>query len=743
MTSLGETSEEEKTSSALRDLVFYAVIVMSFLVVAARLYTVQIRQGADFLKKSRENFIQTRRIEHDRGEIIDREGRVLVANRPSVNVYVTPAFFPNSLRLVEHLGAEIGLSLDESRAAAAAFRRSAAERGPPILFARELSDASARVLRHAQGELELPLEAVPIIEVDSDSGGTEYAAYLDPEHFPSEERVLRRVAEVLEMPDAEAQKLVRRAQRATGLDRYIDILVRPDIPLPMIERLRNEIDLDDLPGVTVRAAKTRDYRHGILAAHLLGYINELSPKELEQKRDLGYRLGDLIGRRGVEESFEDDLRGVDGSENVVVDSKGRVVSSYVVKALESELGVKTPPRAGNRVVLSLDLDIQEVAEKSFPGRAGAVVALEVNSGRLLAITSTPAFNPNLVSGYFQPVEHARLAAIDELRPWRFRAIQDHHPPGSTFKAVTAAAGLIRGVIDEHSRTSCNGSFHLGNVRFRCWKDSGHGSLDTLGAIEASCDVFFYTLGNRIGLDAIAATASELGLGRPTGIDIAGESPGIIPTVAWYNAKVPEGYTPGAAVNASIGQGAVNVTPLQLAVTYAAIANGGTVYEPQVAFRVEAADGRAVRTFKPRVVRQLNYPENVLRTVREGLRRVVNDPGGTAYNRRLKGIEVSGKTGTAQVAHLGSTRVPEAKLPYELRDHAWFAAFAPSGAPEIAVVVLNEHAGHGGSASAPTAMAVISAWWEKKLAKEKLGALEGTAPLMVAVASSDDDDPEER
>jgi penicillin-binding protein 2 len=209
----------------------------------------------------------------------------------------------------------------------------------------------------------------------------------------------------------------------------------------------------------------------------------------------------------------------------------------------------------------------------------------------------------------------------------------------------------------------------------------------------------------------------------------------MPTVAWYNSRIPEGYTPGAAVNAAIGQGAVNVTPLQLAVAYATIANGGTVFEPQVAFRVEAADGSAVRVFKPRIVRRLEVPESMFKMVREGLRRVVNVAGGTAYGKRLKDIEVSGKTGTAQVAHLGDKRIPEDKLPYELRDHAWFAAYAPADAPEIAIAVLNEHAGHGGSASAPTAMAVIEAWWEKKQ-ERRLGS--ASAPLTIAVVSSEDD-----
>jgi penicillin-binding protein 2 len=462
----------------------------------------------------------------------------------------------------------------------------------------------------------------------------------------------------------------------------------------------------------------RTYRFGAMAAHLLGYVNELSGQELEEKRELGYRLGDSIGRRGVEKTFEGELRGTDGRQTIVVDSKGRSQSSELALQLARDAGVDVTPRPGNRVVLSIDLDLQLAAEKAFLSQtAGAVVVLEAATGRVLALTSTPSFDPNKLAGYFDPAEKKRLDDMGKLRPWRFRAIQDHFAPGSTFKVVTALAAHQHQITKLGEVVHCPGAYRLGNTRFRCWKDAGHGGVDLVHSISKSCDVYYYTMGARLGLDPIADMGKALGFGSATGIDLAGESNGIMPTKAWYNKYLPP-YTLGAAVNASIGQGAVTVTPMQLAVSYAAIANGGTVFEPQIALRIESYDGRGVREIAPKIRRKLDLPPDALAAVREGLRRVVNDAGGTAYRRRLPELEVSGKTGTAQVAALGKKRIKASELPFHLRDHAWFAAFAPSSAPEIVVVVFAEHGGGGSAAAAPIAMEVIKAWHLKQAEQKK-------------------------
>jgi penicillin-binding protein 2 len=690
------------------------VAVVSFLVILIRLYAVQIRQGPEFREKSKSNFVKFTRVDHDRGEIVDREGRVLVTNRPAVDVVVTPAFFPNAHRMIMKLGQSCGLSAKEAESVSGALSASARELGPPLLLAADLSREDARRLRKQQEELEIPLEAVPIIEMPDDPD--RLAAYLDPASFPSTSRVLRRLEEVIRLDEPDMAALRRRIRRATGLDRYLDIVVRKDVPPEIEGRIEMEIQLGELPGVAVRSSKARTYRYGDLGAHLLGYVNEPSQKELDEKKDLGYRLGDQIGRRGVEQAFESELRGSDGRRTMVVDSKGRSQATDLANQLRDDVGDEIPPRPGNRVVLTVDLDLQLAAEEAFDGKAGAVVVLDVHTGGVLAMTSTPSFDPNKVTGYFDPAEKRRLDAMNELRPWRFRAIQDHFAPGSTFKVVTALAAYGQRAATAAETVHCPGAYQLGNTRFRCWKDAGHGPITLVSSIQKSCDVFYYTMGARLGLDPIAEMGRALAFGAPTGIALEGESAGIMPDKAWYNRNLPP-YTLGAAVNASIGQGAVTVTPIQLAVAYAAIANGGTVFEPQVVARVESYDGRAVREIPPVVRRKVELSPEALEHVREGLRRVVNDPAGTAYRRRLAEVEVAGKTGTAQVAKLGKKRMKADELPWKLRDHAWFAAFAPASAPEIVVVVMNEHGGGGSAAAAPIAMKVVKAWHERRAQRQ--------------------------
>lgn len=703
------TTERDPSVAIRRAIVMGTVAVFAFSVIAVRLWQLQIREGETFLDKSKSNFFQTRRLEHERGEVVDRNGRVLVTNRPSVNVYVTPAFFPDAKRNVLKLSAVAGLSDDEAEMIAQALSKAVSEDGPAILLAKGLDERQARRIRRVAERLDVDLDAIPIIAV----GGARptFAAYIDPDHFPSRGLVLRRLRDTMGLDEDAMKALRRRVFRARGLDKYRGILVRRDVSLEVEGQLGLLVQLGELPGVSVESAKARHYEHGELAAHVLGYVNELSQQELDDRRDQGYRLGDAIGRRGVEKTFEEELRGTDGRETIVVDSKGRAQQSSFAQRLDEEVGVHVEPTPGNRIVLTLDLALQKAAEAAFDGRAGAIVVLEARTGRILTMTSTPSFDPNKLAGYFDPKEKRRLDEMQELRPWRFRAIQDYFAPGSTFKVVTALAALKAGVTNEHERINCPGAFRLGRTRFRCWKDSGHGLIDLHLSFARSCDVYYYTLGTRLGLDPIAEMGRALSFGDVTGVTLVAESKGIMPDAAWYRKHLPEGYTLGAAVNASIGQGAVSVTPLQLAVAYAAIANDGTVFEPQIALRIESYDGRAMREIPPIVRRELDLPEGALAQVREGLRQVVNEPFGTAYRKRLKDVQVSGKTGTAQVAKLGKTRIRASEMPWKVRDHAWFGAFAPSEDPQIVVVVLSEHGGGGSSAAAPIAMKVVQAWHE--------------------------------
>ena len=733
--SLDGHADRDPSVANQRGIIMGVFALVVFAVVVGRLYALQVQQGEKYRVQSQNNFVQRKRLDHPRGEVLDSRGRVLITNRPSVNVYVTPAFFPPAKRMVLKLGTAAGLDRTEGLEVSRALSRAVAERSSAILLARNLTTEQVVAVRGVQQNLEIPLEAVPIVaQPVTDDGVTLMAAYIDPDHFPSTTLVLRRLKQAMGWSERTLKKLTRRVRRARGLQRYQDIIVRRDVTPDIEGRLALLVELGDLPGVTVRRATARSYVNGQVAAHVLGYINELRPRELEERREQGYRLGDSIGRRGIERTFEEELRGRDGLETVVVDSKGRIQRGGLAELLREDIGVREPPVPGNRVVLTLDLELQKAAEEAFDGRAGSVVVMEVNTGRLLVMTSTPTFDPNRVAGYFDPAEKARLDGMKDRRPWRFRAIQDYFAPGSTFKIVTALAGLKAGLVQRQDKVRCTGAFQLGNTRFRCWKDEGHGAVDLARSLARSCDVYYYSLATKLGLDPIAEMGRQMGFGTTTGISIAGESGGIMPDAAWYRRRFGY-YTLGSAVNVSIGQGAVSATPMQLAVSFAALANGGRVYKPQIALRIERYDATAVRKIAPELVREVDVSPQHLALVREGLRQVVNAPFGTAYRKRLKDLEVAGKTGTAQVAKLGKDRKKSRSkdLAWKLRDHAWFGAFAPADDPQVVIVVLNEHGGGGSSAAAPIAMKVAQAWYDQQ---NRLAGRTDDTPVTVALV----DDP---
>ena len=301
---------------------------------------------------------------------------------------------------------------------------------------------------------------------------------------------------------------------------------------------------------------------------------------------------------------------------------------------------------------------------------------------------------------------------DPLQPLLYRPTQQHYSPGSTFKMVSALAALKSGRFTPHSVNTCNGGYQLGGRVWRCDLARGHGTIDLRVALQRSCNVYFYHVADVLGLDPIAEMGRSLGLGALTGIDVVGEVHGIMPDSRYYE-HVAGGYTKGKALNSAIGQGDDNVTPLQLAMAYAAVANGGTLYQPQIVRRVESPEGRVLQEFQPKVVRNLELNPEHRRVVMDALTAVVNEPGGTGGAARLKDVTVAGKTGTAQVARIGAVRVKTAQLPYFARDNAWFAAIAPAEDPEIVVVVINEHAGFGAAGAAPVAGRVLRKYFDLK------------------------------
>ncbi|MGH7772509.1 MAG: penicillin-binding protein 2 [Candidatus Binatia bacterium] len=458
----------------------------------------------------------------------------------------------------------------------------------------------------------------------------------------------------------------------------------------------------DLPGVTLRIRPRRSYLNNSMAAHLLGYLGEIGPRQLKAYKEKGYGMGDEMGQFGLERRWEEFLRGRSGGQQVEVDALGRRVR--VLHEVEDV--------PGHSVYLTLDRDLQETAYQALVGKEGAIVALDVNGGAILALVSTPAFDPNV---FARGITHEEWRALtrDRMNPLNNRAIQGQYPPASTFKIVVAIAALEEGLIRPETSIFDPGFYTVGNRTFRDWKKGGHGWVDLHKAIVESCDVYFYQLGQRLGIDRMAHYARLLGFGEKTGIGLDDEKSGLIPDTAWKKKRFGQPWFPGETPSAAIGQGYVNVTPLQMANLMAAVANGGTLYRPWFVRKVESLDGTLIREYGPEIIRSMPLKESTLEHVRSALSAVVNSGAGTGGRARSNLVEIAGKTGTAQVAEMRGGFVKSEQLPYLIRDHAWFVAYAPADKPEIAVAVLVEHGGRGGAVAAPIAKRVIEKYFSLK------------------------------
>jgi penicillin-binding protein 2 len=431
--------------------------------------------------------------------------------------------------------------------------------------------------------------------------------------------------------------------------------------------------------------------------------------QLDRAEYQDYRQGEIVGQTGLEAALESSLRGSAGGRNVIVDVAGR----------EVERLDEVDPVPGSDVTLTVDLDLQRAAAEAFrsddpeqPDRLGALVALDPRTGDVLAMLSRPAFDPNDFAGGVA-AETWRALTRDEFKPLQNRVVAGQYPPGSTYKVFLAAAGLETGLITPTSRVVCPGSFWYGNRSFKCWKKEGHGAVDLHTSLVRSCDVYYYQLGVRLGVDRIASFAKAFNLGRLTGIPLPDEKPGLVPSSDWKQRRFKTPWYPGETVSISIGQGYDLTTPLQLAVAYAAIGNGGTLYEPRLVLRRRRPE-TGIEETRPKITGTVPVKPENLALIRKALGGVVEQPGGTGSKARVPGVSVAGKTGTAQVIRLEHfDGVKESKIPIQYRDHAWFVSFAPAEDPEIVVAVLSEHGGHGGSAAAPIAQKVLAKYFEKK------------------------------
>jgi penicillin-binding protein 2 len=482
-------------------------------------------------------------------------------------------------------------------------------------------------------------------------------------------------------------------------------------PLPLVVDVGREAmervqeNSVELPGILTEVKPLRAYPYGSMAAHLFGSLGEITEDQLRSDEFDTYRSGDLLGKTGLENMFEADLRGQEGLKRIEVNVKGRELRQVTTRN----------PLPGYRIYLNLDAELQKATEAAFGDQAGAAVALDVHSGKVLALASRPTFDPARFARGISSKEWLELIENPQ-HPLQNKVLRGQYPPGSTFKIVVALSALEAGLAGPDTTVNCTGAFRLSSsYAYRCWKRRGHGKTDLHKAIKESCDVWFYQVGLELGIDRIAETAHRLGLGQALGFPFGGERAGLIPDKQWKKQRFGASWYNGETVIAAIGQGYVLTTPLQLAVMTAAIANGGTVWKPQVVDRVENLQGEIVWSAESEKLSETEWSEASLRIVRNALESVVNDLGGTAWRSRLEGVRFAGKTGTSQVVKRKSDEEEEAmgdsvEVPYRFRDHALFVAYAPADDPVIAVAVVVEHGEHGSSAAAPIAKAMFAAYF---------------------------------
>jgi penicillin-binding protein 2 len=516
------------------------------------------------------------------------------------------------------------------------------------------------------------------------------------EDSPNPKETVLRLAKILNIPENEIlPKLSSQLKRR----RYEPKLLLKDVSRDIVAKIlsRNY----QLPGIQVNVIPTRDYVHKNFAAHVLGYIREVTKEQLDHENYQNYRQGDLVGQYGLEARFEPYLQGKRGVRAVIVDATGTRIGE----------AFHEPEKAGQSMVLTLDYDMQLAGELALADKRGAIVALDANTGEILTMVSKPDFDPNMFAGELKSDAWQFLGGKEKRLS--NRSLQGGYPPGSVFKIFMAIAALAEKVTDKNERIFCPGFLNFAGRNYRCHKHSGHGSVNLAESLIQSCDVFFYTVGNRLGVDRINRYAKMFSLGNPTRLDLAPEHPGLIPSTEWkrkaFRKREDQKWYAGETLSVAIGQGAVVVNPLQVARALATLVNGGRLMKP---FLVKEVLGPEHKTYEPSIERTLALDSAQVKLVMDALEGVVNDPKGTGHRSQLDkalNIIVGGKTGTAQVASLALS-----KMHKHLEDHAWFAGYAPTDKPEIVVVALVENGGHGGAAAAPLVRQVMEAYFKKKL-----------------------------
>jgi penicillin-binding protein 2 len=593
---------------AFRVAVIGGVALVMFSIIFFRLWYLQVLSGDNYIAEARENRVREIKVQAPRGEIVDRHGQLLVRNRHSLSIKVTP-------------------------------------------------------------------EKLPQAKADR-------------------EEVYRRLAKLLGLKPARLERRVERELKALPYSKpTIKQDVDPNLVAFVLERQ------EEFPGVEPEREFLREYPHGVIGAHLFGQVGEVSPKQLEDERFNGVEAGDRVGQAGIEAEYDRFLRGRNGAARVEVDALGNLTKTLT----------RDEPRQGEQLRLSLDLNVQQVAQQALAGGTGkgAFAVMNVQNGEVLALGSQPSFDPNV---FTKPITKKQLDALTSKNlgePLLNRAIQAGYPTGSTFKLITATAALESGHITPSTPLSDPGSLTVGGVTFENAGGVAHGVLALPQALTVSSDVFFYQLGrdmNEKGMP-LQLWAHRLGIGRRTGIDLPGEQPGRLPTPrwrnSWYKKKLTERpWSVGDNINLSVGQGDLLADPLQMAVAYAAIANGGRVLRPRLGLRIEDATGRALQELDAPTARHIKMSASNRQAILEGLYGAANSPGGTSTP-VFEGfpIPVAGKTGTAE--HVGKA------------DQSWYVALAPYPNPKYVVAVTDEAGGFGADTAAPMARRILAALLDVK------------------------------
>ena len=590
----------------IKIVIVLLLIAISILLI--RLGYLQIIRGAEFKQKSENNSVRFRKIKPLRGLIMDRNGVVIVDNRPSFDVLYIPSKVKGNELSVEKLkGIYKSKSLDFS-------------------FDQDIPE-TANPYSPIKLEKNVNMEKVALVETNA----------------------------------------------------------------------------LNLPGIYIDVSPVRLYLDGEILAPVIGYTGEISKEDLEKNSD-EYAYGDVLGKHGLEKFFDSYVRGRRGAELVEVNVYGKEIKN---------LG-RIDPVSGYNIVLTIDADLQKAAWQAFDGKPGAAVVVDTRDGSVLAMVSSPSFDPNLFNNGISYDQWDKLQN-NPFAPLSNKAISGQYPPGSTYKLIVAAAALEEGIITSDTKVLCNGSFTLGSRTYRCWKKGGHGWVDLHKAIVESCDVYFYTVGKMLGVDKIAQYAKRFGLGELSGIDLPNEKNGLVPTKDWKLMRKKVAWQPGETISTSIGQGFNLTTPLQLANAFSAFANGGTLWRPHLVKYIESTDGKIYREFLPEKKGELKLSPKTVEILNSALWGVVNEPGGTGHAARMLNVDVCGKTGTSQV--LGLPEDEKARRMKVIgafhKDHALFVGYAPLKNPEIAVAVILENAGGGGMVAAPVARKILNAYFEGK------------------------------